>query len=230
MRVAVLKTGFVAVAALVAAFSLYPQSPASNPSPTPEPQGIPPRATPGDYQAHAPLGALTIAAEFVGHYVPTPEGTLTQEDYVAVEVAVFGQPDSRLVLSTANFSLRVNGRKSPIPAESYSLIVRGLKDPDWEMTVAKPKSKDEGGDEGGGASVQAGPKPTPTPIKYPIEVQRGMARRAQKVSLAEGDRPLPQAGLTFFPYRGKPSDIRLLELIYSGPAGKATLQLHAYGG
>ena len=40
-----------------------------------------------------------------------------------------------------------------------------------------------------------------------------------------GERPLPQAGLLFFLYRGKSEGIKSLELIYNGAAGKATLDL-----
>ena len=43
--------------------------------------------------------------------------------------------------------------------------------------------------------------------------------------MLEGDRPLPQAGLIFFQYRGKIQNIHSLELIYSGSAGKTTLKL-----
>ena len=42
---------------------------------------------------------------------------------------------------------------------------------------------------------------------------------------AEGERTLPQAGLIFFQYRGKTQSIHSIELIYAGPAGKATLAL-----
>jgi hypothetical protein len=52
-----------------------------------------------------------------------------------------------------------------------------------------------------------------------------MAQRVQKASLPEGDRALPQAGLIFFQYRGKAQGIHSIELIYAGPAGKATLTL-----
>jgi hypothetical protein len=52
-----------------------------------------------------------------------------------------------------------------------------------------------------------------------------MAQRVQKAVLPEGDRALPQAGLLFFSYRGKPQGIRSIELLYSGPAGKVTLPL-----
>ena len=49
-----------------------------------------------------------------------------------------------------------------------------------------------------------------------------MEQKVQKASLAEGDRPLPQAGLIFFEHRGKTTSA---ELIYSGPTGKAILTL-----
>jgi hypothetical protein len=43
--------------------------------------------------------------------------------------------------------------------------------------------------------------------------------------LPEGDRPLPQANLLFFEFHGKTARIRSVELVYTGPAGKATLAL-----
>jgi hypothetical protein len=52
-----------------------------------------------------------------------------------------------------------------------------------------------------------------------------MSQRVQKAALPGGDRALPQAGLIFFQYRGKTTGIHSLELVYSGPAGKATLAL-----
>jgi hypothetical protein len=52
-----------------------------------------------------------------------------------------------------------------------------------------------------------------------------MAQRVQKATLPEGDRALPLAGLIFFQYRGKTQGIHSIELIYAGPAGKASLTL-----
>jgi hypothetical protein len=52
-----------------------------------------------------------------------------------------------------------------------------------------------------------------------------MAQRVQKSALPGGERVLPQAGLIFFSYRGKIQGIHSLELLYAGPAGKATLTL-----
>jgi hypothetical protein len=186
---------------------------------------MPPRATPADYQAHAQAGAVTVAAEFAGHFVPTPRGTLTTEDFVTVEVGLFGEPGARIKLSIEDFSLRINGRKAPLPSQPYGMVLGSLKDPEWEPP--KPpssKSKTSIGS-GGGEGGQNEPGAPPPVVHIPIEVQRAMAERTQKASLAQGDRALPQAGLIFFPYRGQSKGIHSVELIYSGPAGQATVAL-----
>ncbi len=186
-----------------------------------EAKGLPPRAAPSDYPAQAQAGTLTIAAEFKGHWVPTLEGTLSTEDYVVIETGLFGSPGARIKLSLDDFALRINGKKTPLPSQPYGLGVRSLKDPEWAPPeTAAPKSKTSVG--GGGQSEDSGP---PEPVKIPIAVQRAMAQRVQKASLLQGDRGLPQAGLLFFQYRGKTENLDSIELIYTGPDGKATLKL-----
>src|SRR5262245_50666519 len=59
-------------------------------------QGIEPRAGPSDYQAQAKTGSITIAAEFAGHAIPTPQGPLSTENYVVVETGMYGPPEMRL--------------------------------------------------------------------------------------------------------------------------------------
>ena len=58
-------------------------------------KGLPPRNSATDYQAQAKVGSVTLAAEFAGHSVPTSQGTFSTEDYVTVEMGVFGPPDAR---------------------------------------------------------------------------------------------------------------------------------------
>ena len=186
-----------------------------------ETKGVPPRATPADYQAHAQAGSVTIAAEFEGHSVPTPDTVLSTEDYVVVEVGLFGSPESRIKLSFENFSLRINGKK-PVPAQPYGLIFKSLKDPQWEppdQPESKSKTSFGGGEKGDADS-------TPAPVHIPIELKRVMQQRVQNASLPEGERPLPEAGLIYFEHGGKTESIHSMELIYTGPAGKATLELH----
>src|SRR5512140_1128965 len=87
------------------------QTPPSAPAPAAQApavettKGMPPRATPVDYAAQAVVGPITIAAEFSGHGINTPQGALTTEDYVVVELGIFGAAGSRVKLSAEDFTL-----------------------------------------------------------------------------------------------------------------------------
>src|SRR5580658_8790118 len=91
----------------------------------------PPRGNPSDYLSHAPAGTLTIAAEFDGHSVPTAEATLSTEEFVAVEIGLFGPPDAHTTVAFSDFSLRINGKKAALPAEQFAAVSRNLRDPEW---------------------------------------------------------------------------------------------------
>jgi len=110
-----------------------------------------------------------------------------------------------------------------LASQPFELVFRSLKDPEWEPSPkAASKSKTSIGDSGGGGGDNA----EPAPPKMPPELRRAMNQRVQRTTMLEGDRPLPQAGLLFFEYRGKTQSIRSLELIYSGAAGNAVVVLH----
>src|SRR5580658_614676 len=212
--------------ASIAALSLCAQSP-NTPGKDPqanEARGVPPRSAPGDYQAHATVGTVTIAAEFLGHSVPRPEGApLTNEDYVAVEIAFFGAPDAHLKLSVDDFSLRVNEKKVPVPGQPVGVVFRSLKDPDWEDANALDQKDKEKSNTSISTGGQGQGKEPPAPVHMPLPLQRVINQHVQKVSLPLGDRALPQAGLVLFPHRGKVESIHSLELTYAGPAGTVTM-------
>jgi hypothetical protein len=220
---------------LIAALCLLAQQPntPSQEQQASETRGMPARATPGDYQAHADAGKVTIGAEFFQHTVPSPEGVLNTDDYVVVEAGVFGPPGARTTVSFQDFSLRINGKKNPQPSEPYAVIFKSLKDPEWEPPVpAGGESKagktgiSSSGGGGGGKTGLGGAGNDPPPVVHPpFKLQREWESRAKKEAFPEGDRSLPQAGLLFFVYRGKASGIHSLELIYSGSGGKASLSL-----
>jgi hypothetical protein len=182
-------------------------------------KGMPPRAAPTDYQAHAKVGALTIAAEFQAHAVPTPEATFNSEDYVVVEVGFFGPPDAKLKLSIDDFTLHVNEKK-PLASRPYGMVFGSLKDPSWEPPDTGESKSKTGINTGGN-----GQDSTPVVVKMPFPLQRAMELKVQKAALREGERVLPEAGLIFFPYHGKEKGIHSLSLSYTGPAGKALLRL-----
>jgi len=211
-------------AILTGACSLLAQTPPPSSAP-----GLPPRVAPTDYQAQAKAGAVTLAADFVRHSVPTAQGPLSTEDFVVVELGLFGPPETRMQISLDDFSLRINGKKAALASQPFGLVVPTLKDPEWvppeSAAPAKSKGGITGGGGGGGGGQDREPNSPPPVVKIPIEVQRAMAQRTQKAALPLGDRALPQAGLLFFQYRGKDKGISSVELIYSGSAGKADLKL-----
>jgi hypothetical protein len=211
---------------LIAALSLCSQepNPPNKEAQINEAKGMPARATPAEYQAQAKAGEVTIAAEFMGHAVPTPEATLSTDDYVVVEVGFFGPPEARTKLSSGDFSLRINGKKAGklLPSQPYALVFKSLKDPEWAPPVQEEsKSKTTFGGVGRGS----GDSGAPAPVHMPFELQRAMQLRVQRAALPEGDRALPVAGLIFFEHRGKTENLHSIELIYDGAAGKATLAL-----
>lgn len=222
MKLPVLRTGALAAGVLAGALCLYAQSsPAKDEHPA-EGQRLGPRATPGDYPVHVKGGAVIIAAEFAGHYVPTPEGTYSTEDYVAVDTGVFGAPGTHVTLSAADFSLRVNGKK-PLPAQSAIVVATNAKDPQWEADQPVPEKSKTAVNAGGQQQDDTGTRPPP---KMPPALVHAMTQHVLKTALPEGDRTLPQGGLLFFEYRGRDKSIHSVELIYKGPAGEATLTLH----
>jgi hypothetical protein len=140
-----------------------------------------------------------------------------------IETGLFGPAGARLKISVDDFSLRINTKKAPLPSQPFGMVFRSLKDPEWEDSVAvEAKAKSNTSISTGGKSGQSEP---PAPVHMPLEMQRAMQQRVQKTVLPSGDRALPQAGLIFFPYRGKVAGIHLIELVYAGPAGTATLTL-----
>jgi hypothetical protein len=196
-----------------------PAAPVFNPADVPR---MKPRGGPNDYQARARVGPIAIGAEFMRHAVPTPQNEFTTENYVIVEVGIFGAPGEKARLSSQDFSLRVNGKK-PAPSVPFGIVLSDLKDPDWQPPeAAKPKASaiSAGGDNGTGAPETALPPP-----KMPLPLVHVMQIKVEKAAMPEGDRVLPEAGLLFFPYHGQGDKIKSVELMYSGPAGKATLTL-----
>ena len=222
--------------AAVLCLAAAPQTPISDtPSPALSPAKMvttvdaPPivaRASASDYQGHAAGGGgVTIAADFTGHSVPTPLASYNDEDYVAVEVALFGAPGAHLKLSRQDFSLRINGKKA-IPSAIYLAMYRSIKDPNYvsEADIAdKKRIKEEGGVPIVGED-SSDRNPHWHPIPFNIEHQ--MEVRIEKAALPEGDRALPAAGLVYFPYDGRENRISSVELIYDGTAGRLIVPLH----
>lgn len=167
-------------------------------------------------------GDIVIGAEFDRHSVPTKEQALNTEDFVVVEVALYGPAGAKLNITLDDFSLRINGKKNVLRCQPYGRVLSSIKDPQWAPPdQGKEKSKTSLGTGGGGQDAGS-----PPPVVHPpFEMQRAMNVRTQKATLPLGERPLPQAGLLFFQYRGKADNLESVDLYYDGAAGRATIPL-----
>ncbi len=190
-------------------------------------KGLPPRVAATEYQAHAQAGDIMIGAEFDAHSIPTADHIYSSEDYIVVEAGFFGPAGAHLMLSRDDFTLRITGRKTPLPSEPFEVVMHSLKDPEWQPPKTDDDSKSKNGLTTGGTGNDniTNPAPPPLPPKMPFPLKRAMELTVKTSMMEQGDRPLPQAGLLFFRYGGKAENIRGLELDYSGAAGKATLEL-----
>lgn len=213
---------------LVAAFCLYPQENPIAPIKEKEAaEGLPARVTPLEYGSRAKAGSYVIGADFHGHAVPTTIAALNNEDFVSVEVGLYGPKGAKLQIAIEDFSLRINGKKL-VHSVPYGMLLPNIKDPEYEApeAIEAKKAKKEGG---GGTSIGTGGNSQgndpPPVIHIPIGKQRAMAQQVQRASVPLGERALPVAGLIFFPYRGKTQNIESIELIYNGAAGKVTMDL-----
>lgn len=183
------------------------------------------------YPATASLKDITVDAEFLYRTVPAGRESLFLHDFLVVEVVVKGPPRRRFDVSPGMFSLRVNGRRSLAPV-SASMVASNVhwRDDRKQLHVGV----------GPGAVIIGGPNPEPRfpgdprqppdPPKapepdYPREEKRDPAEVLQEAALLEGDVLLPASGCLYFPYDKKAKSIRRLELLYTGPDGKAVLRL-----
>ncbi len=229
MKIALLATGLSAVLGLGVLSGQAQDKPPAEVREKPEAsKGIPPRAAPTDYQAHAQVGKLTLAAEFDDHAFPDPALGIYNNDYVFVEVAFYGAPGTNLQLNYQDFSLKMNGKKSLLLAQPYALTFKSLMSPEYEPPSQKmldtgSDSKTKVNTGGGGNSGNNASEPKLPPIIHiPFDVKRGWEQKVHMASLPEGERPLPQGGALYFEHGGKSNSV---ELIYNGPAGKVTIPL-----
>jgi hypothetical protein len=201
-------------------------------------QGTTPKQTESEYPVRAPVGSLTLAAEYLVHAIPAPEGGYFTNDYLVVEVAFFGPRLARVKMSADQFTLRINGQKTPLMTQAPGMVGASLKYPDWEqrptltatagpIILGRPDPVERFP---GDPNARRGPAPprvpeSENPSGQTKEPPMPMEERIQRAALPEGEHAAPAGGLLFFPFKGKTKRIRALELLYNGPAGKASLKL-----
>lgn len=186
-----------------------------------------------EYPAHASWPQFNIGAEYLIHSIPTEVGSIFARDYLVVEVAIYPgkQP---VTISSAAFTLRVNGQKSVLFPETSGFVAASLKYPDWEQRPTVVGSVGVGD----GSVVVGAPTPVPRfpgdpagnprvqlPRKQPDTEAAGHPRKASieelvtRAALPDGEFRMPTKGCLYFAFTGKLKSIHNLELLYDDARG-----------
>ncbi|MCZ2149424.1 MAG: hypothetical protein LC126_16830 [Bryobacterales bacterium] len=197
-----------------------------------------------DWPVHAAAGKAEVGAEYMVHSVIHGGETVFVRDYLAVEVALFPVKGERLEISQGQFSLRVNGQKTAMPAQTAGMVAASVKYADWEQHKQLEATAGVGdasvilGRPRTGARFPGDPTQTrdrlPSPPKAPAPEDRSGIEKPEKLSaeeiitraaLREGETEKPARGYLYFVYKGNAGKIRKLELAYTDPAGTVVLPL-----
>jgi hypothetical protein len=199
-----------------------------------------PREKASDYPEHVKLADREIGVEYLVHSVPVERGVLVASDYLVVEVAVFPLTLSGVTVSSSQFTLRINGRKTPVFPQSTGMVAASLKYPDYERT--HPRLVGEVGPVIIGAPQPVGRFPgdpsarrLPRPEQAPDAPDQGATEKESQLpieeqvaraALADEHTTRPRRGVLFFPYQGKTRSIRSLELVYEPGEGTDPVKIH----
>ncbi len=155
-------------------------------------RGLPPRATPADYQAH--IRQATSRSRRSSRDTPSPPRKRVSRRKITswskwVCSARRGAPQ----LDSGDFSLRLNGKRRPSRPSHMAWSSSLSKIPPTLPPDAVEFEEVEGGSipaSGGGG--QNDTTNLPPIIHIPIGVERAMEQKVQKASLPEGDRRFPR--------------------------------------
>lgn len=201
-------------------------------------QATEPRSKSADYPARALATDinLEVAADNLGHSLPAPGGgMLFAPDHLIIEVAFYASAAKPVRISPQHFTLTINGRKTPLVADSPGAVAMSMRDSPMNM---RPSLQASGSI--GNAGVILGRRPAtgipdidsrtrgPAPPQAPPAPDRsGATGQREEVdipsavtaaALSDCDCKPPFAGLLYFPYSGKLKSIKSMVLQYT-PSG-----------
>jgi hypothetical protein len=199
-------------------------------------QGTTPKDKVEDYEVAGRAGRIAIGAEYLVHSFSGSGNTFLAADYLVVEVALYPPKGEKVKVEPNDFGLRIDGHRALSTAAAQE-VARALEQRNWyrerglegavgvgDKTVilgGPPQSQPPYGDQS---------RRLPQPPKAPEPDYRGNVPAAEpvragelamKTALPAGDFAGAVSGYLYFFYKGKPSKIKTVELVYKD----AVLQL-----
>jgi hypothetical protein len=199
--------------------------------------GTLPKSSAQDYPAHATLDKLSIGAEYLVHSFSRGREMYVAKDYLVVEVALYPTAGGSLQVNSAQFSLRVNGRKQALLPQAPEFVAASLKFPDTSgglhsvetvgpVVFGEPRPVERFP---GDPNARTGPAPPQIPEDNPGGIEKQAPVKPEELvivtALQDGEIRKPASGFLYFPYRGKASRVRSLELVFASPAGATSMPL-----
>jgi hypothetical protein len=195
-------------------------------------QGTEPKPKAEDYEVHAQAKKLALGAEFDVHSYSRGEQMFIAKDYLVVEVAIFPPTGETFEIRRLDFSLRING-KELLGASEPASVVTDMQHPERKPPTGPITEVGAGvGNIGvtmGGPPVNRNPFPgsqppgsqRPPPVEIPRDNPSGVKKEPVnadelllQTALVEGPHHSAVSGFLYFPFRGKMSSIKTLELLY----------------
>ncbi len=199
--------------------------------------------TPKPGAAGYPAHAASLGAEYLVRSIFAGGQSFVTADYLVVEVAVYPPKGEQAVVSSGDFTLRINGAKHPIFAQPPGFVAASLKYDDWtqrptlvgtagvgDVDVVLGRQRRSERFPGDGSQQTRLPNPPRAPDADGRSGQdNAPSMRPEEAvteyALPEGSSSGAVSGYLYFAFKGKPKSIRSLELIYKGKQGAVTLPL-----
>jgi hypothetical protein len=185
-----------------------------------------------DYPVHGRAGETAIGAEYMVRSFSGGEATYIADRYLVVEVALYPPKDKTVQPEAGQFSLRINGKKQTISPQPASMVAASLQHPEWRqdpgtqvgiglgdtgITLGGPPRNDRPFPNAPPVSRLPNPPRLPEPDP-PSGVEKQPKVKPEElvvqIALEEGLHHRPVSGFLYFPYSGKISSIKTLELQY----------------
>jgi len=192
-------------------------------------EGTKPKASASEYPTQGRFGNVEMGADYMVHSFGTGEQMFIAENFLIVEVAFFPPKGESVLVETGMFSLRVNGKKELLLPATPSMAASVMRQPQWQSQRGVMGGIDMGGigvgtgypppgSTGPGGPQQRLPAPPRAPDPDYPETTKKETERAEDVlirtALFDGPAKKPVSGFLYFPYKGKASGVKSLELLY----------------
>jgi hypothetical protein len=192
-------------------------------------QGTEPKPKAADYDVTGVSKNIAIGAEFMVHSFGGNGQMFIAQDFLVVELALFPPKGESVTVDYGAFALRINGKKPALLPQPATMVAATLTRPEWRMGRQAEASAGMGNADiilgrpvpsqipGGPSRRPPAPPRAPAPGP-PGGIDRPEPVRAEELvvqtALPSGEHRGPVSGFLYFAWKGKPSSIKSLELLY----------------